>query len=164
MRLTLIGHERDDAQHVRVVRMRAQQLGLDESSVVLRGVVTRGEASEIVARAHVGVMPSSTIDASAGVASDPLFDYMAAGVAVVAPDATAAARIVRSANAGEVYQPGDASSLAQAIERFTDPYRCAAAGDAGQRVVLERYHWEQDAATLSRSVSLLARERHCIVA
>jgi hypothetical protein len=38
------------------------------------------------------------------------------------------------------------------------------AARSGQRAILDRYHWEQDAAILAASVSLVARSRGAAVA
>jgi hypothetical protein len=85
-------------------------------------------------------------------------------LAVISSDAAPAARIVRSTGAGEVFRTGDSAGLANAIERLSDPGTCATAARSGQRAILDRYHWEQDAAILAASVSLVARSRVAAVA
>jgi len=153
--MTLVGDGRD----MPVFRAQAERLGLTDAQVEFTGFVAHDEALSLVARADVGVVPHHAVEAWNTTIPNKLFDYMAAGLAVITSDAAPAARIVRSTGAGEVFRSGDAPDLARAITRLADPHRCAAAGDAGQRAILDRYHWEQDAATLARGVSLLAHHR-----
>jgi glycosyltransferase involved in cell wall biosynthesis len=151
--LTLVGDGRD----MPLFRAQAERLGLTRDEVDFRGFVPHEEALSIVARADVGLVPHHAVEAWNTTIPNKLFDYMAAGLAVITSDAAPAARIVRTTGAGEVFRAGDASDLAGAIERLVAPERCAAAARAGRRAILERYHWEQDAATLARAVSLVAR-------
>jgi glycosyltransferase involved in cell wall biosynthesis len=155
VRLTLVGDGRD----MPIFREQATRLGLTEAQVSFRGFVPHAEALDIVSKADVGIVPHHAVEAWNTTIPNKLFDYMAAGLAVITSDAAPAARIVRTTGAGEVFRAGDASDLARAIERLADPHRCAAAAESGQRAILERYHWEQDAATLSRAVSLVSRSR-----
>lgn len=153
--MTLLGDGRDMA----IFREHAARLGLTPEQVEFTGFVAHEQALSIVARAHVGVVPHRAVEAWNTTIPNKLFDYMAAGLAVITSDAAPVARVVRATRAGEVFRSGDASDLAGAIERLADPRRCAAAGDAGQRAILDRYHWEQDSATLVRAVSLLVHAR-----
>lgn len=153
VRLTLVGDGRDMA----IFREQAARLALTPNEVDFRGFLPHDEALSIVSKADVGIVPHHAVEAWNTTIPNKLFDYMAAGLAVITSDAAPAARIVRTTGAGEVFRAGDGSDLAGAIDRLADPQRCMAAAHAGQQAILDRYHWEQDAATLSRAVSLVAR-------
>jgi glycosyltransferase involved in cell wall biosynthesis len=159
-RLTLVGDGRD----MPLFREQAKRLALTEDEVVFRGFLPHDEALAVVAKADVGIVPHHAVEAWNTTIPNKLFDYMAAGLAVISSDAAPAARIVRSTGAGEVFRTGDSAGLANAIERLSDPGTCATAARSGQRAILDRYHWEQDAAILAASVSLVARSRGAAVA
>jgi glycosyltransferase involved in cell wall biosynthesis len=147
VRLTVVGAGRDE----QLLRAHARAAGLTDDDVLFTGYVPRHEdALRIVARADVGIVPSHATQQWQTSIANKLFDYMAAGLAVVTSDAAPSARVVRETGAGEVFRAGDAADLAGALERLVDPERRARVGEAGRRAVLTRYNWERDAATLCR--------------
>ena len=160
VRLTLVGDGRD----MSIFREQAARLNLSNTEVVFRGFLPHDEALAVVAGADVGIVPHHAVEAWNTTIPNKLFDYMAAGLAVITSDAAPAARVVRSTGAGEVFGTGNAAQLAEAIVRLSDPTRCAAAGHAGQQAILDRFHWERDSETLATSVSLVARSRGAAVA
>lgn len=160
VRLTLVGDGRD----MTIFREQAKRLALTDDEVSFRGFLAHDDALAVVAKADVGIVPHHAVEAWNTTIPNKLFDYMAAGLAVITSDAAPAARVVRTTGAGEVFRSGDASDLADAIVRLADPARCATAAAAGQRAIRDRYHWEQDAATLAAAVSLVARGRDAAVA
>lgn len=78
-----------------------------------------------------------------------LFQYMAAGIPVVAADYPQFREVVVDNGAGLLADTTDASSLAQAIgEILADPERGAEMGRRGHAAVVGKYHWERAADTL----------------
>jgi glycosyltransferase involved in cell wall biosynthesis len=160
VRLTLVGDGRD----MSIFREQAKRLALTDEEVSFRGRLAHDDALAVVAKADVGVVPHHAVEAWNTTIPNKLFDYMAAGLAVITSDAAPAARVVRTTGAGEVFRSGSADELADAIVRLADPVRCATASAAGQRAILDRYYWEQDSATLAAAVSLVAQGRDAAVA
>jgi glycosyltransferase involved in cell wall biosynthesis len=160
VRLTLVGDGRDGE----LFRAQAADLGLTGDQIVFTGYLPHGDALAVVARADVGVVPHHAVEAWNTTIPNKLFDYMAAGLAVITSDAAPAARIVRATGAGEVFRAGDAGDLAHAIERLADPQHCADAAHAGREAILRQYHWERDAERLLRAVRMLAPQREPAVA
>jgi glycosyltransferase involved in cell wall biosynthesis len=152
VRLSLIGDGRD----MPVFRTLANELRLDASIVEFLGRLPYQRALEIVAQADVGVVPHHADEAWNTTIPNKLFDYMAAGLAVVSSDAAPAARIMRETGAGAVFRSADALDLARAITELVDPVRRDAARTAGRRAILERYHWEQDEDRLLQALRRLA--------
>jgi glycosyltransferase involved in cell wall biosynthesis len=153
-RLTVAGRGRDAELFAR----RARDIGLTEKEVVFTGYIPRHEdALELVASADVGVVPFHVTGQWQASIPNKLFDYMAAGLAVVTSDTAPCARIVRETGAGEVFRAGDARDLTRALRRLTDPESRHAAGEAGRRAVLARYNWEHDAGILCRTVEAVAK-------
>src|SRR5581483_9376729 len=154
-RLTIVAQ----GEAVANIRARVAGAGLGEREVNVCANVPSGAVHAIVCGARLDSVPQPLENGDSAGRRTTVFDYMAAGLAVIASDASANAHIVRTTGAGEVFRAGDAAALACAIERMADPQCCDAAGRAAQRAILDRYHWEQDSAALARSVSVVARPR-----
>jgi glycosyltransferase involved in cell wall biosynthesis len=157
VRATIVGGGRD----AELFRARARELGLTADDVVFTGhLPDHRTALEIVERAAIGVIATRKSAESESTIPNKLFDYMAAGLAVVTSDIGPCARIVRETGAGEVFRAGDAADLAAAVRRLaSDPERRRAAGEAGRRAVLTRYNWERDASALRRVIEGVATRR-----
>lgn len=153
VRLTIVGSGRDAA----LFQDRARAAGLTDEAVRFTGYVSREEAMHAVASSDVGLLANHRTEQWQTSVPNKLFDYMAAGLAVVTSDAAPCARIVRETAAGEVFRAGDAADLARALERLTDPEVRTAAGEAGRRAVVKRYNWEKDSTTLLDVINSLAR-------
>lgn len=148
VRLTLIGAGRDDE----IFRERARALGLGPEAVEFCGYVENREAIRRVAEADVGLVPHRASEAWNTTIPNKLFDYMAAGLPVVASNAVPVERVLRETGAGEPYRSGDVDDLVRAVRRMLDPAHRLAAGEAGRRAVRERYNWEAASETLLASL------------
>jgi glycosyltransferase involved in cell wall biosynthesis len=154
VRLRIVGTGRDEE----LFRARVRGARLSDEDVLFTGYIPRHEdALGIVGAADVGIVPSHATAQWQTSIANKLFDYMAAGLAVVTSDAAPSARVVRETRSGEVFRAGDAGDLAAALLRLVDPSARQAAGEAGRRAVLSRYNWERDGATFCRVVRDVAR-------
>ena len=78
-----------------------------------------------------------------------LFEYMAAGLPVVASDFPAWRDIVEGNDCGICVDPTDPVAIAGAIEQLADqPERRRQMGANGRRMVLEKYNWEAESRRL----------------
>jgi glycosyltransferase involved in cell wall biosynthesis len=145
--LTIVGDGRDGD----ILRERAARVGLD-GSVQFTGRLDHADALAAVAAADVGVVPHHADEAWNTTIPNKLFDYMAAGLAVISSDAEPPARVLRETGAGVVFRSGDAASLRDAILSLLDPAVRAAMGAAGQTAIRERFNWEHDGGVLLRVV------------
>jgi glycosyltransferase involved in cell wall biosynthesis len=81
--------------------------------------------------------------------SNKLFEYMAAGLPVIASDLPAWRKIVLGTGCGLVADPYDPEAIAAAIEHLlTNPNEAEAMGERGQAAVRERFNWEREAPLL----------------
>ncbi len=143
--LTVIGDGRDDAE----LRRQAQRLQLGPPTLTFAGRLPNDAALRVVARADVGIVPHLANESWNTTVPNKLFDYMAAGLAVVSSDAAPCRRIVTDTGSGLVYRSGDPADLARAIEELMPDSVRTACGRAGQAAVLDRYNWESDCARLA---------------
>jgi glycosyltransferase involved in cell wall biosynthesis len=74
-----------------------------------------------------------------------LFEYMAAGIPVIASDFAGYRRIIEEANCGLVVDPLDPDQLAEAIRFLLDsPEERMRLGRNGRKAVEERYNWRSE--------------------
>jgi glycosyltransferase involved in cell wall biosynthesis len=81
--------------------------------------------------------------------SNKLFEYMAAGIPVIASDLPSWREIVVGTGCGLVADPRDHAAVAAAIEYLlTHPEQAEAMGERGRTAVRERFNWEGEAVRL----------------
>ena len=135
------------------LRALAAELDLAES-VFFIGRCTR--VADLLAVSDVCVLSSK-----AEGFSNAILEYMAAGRAVVATDVGGAREAVVEGETGYLVRPGDdAGMAARIVSLLADPTRARALGEAGRRVVEQKFSCEaQLKNTLKLYERLLARAR-----
>jgi len=129
--------------------------GLD--GVVLAGAVAHERMPACLAAADVGVAPFD-VEAHGplrlGFYWSPLkvFEYMAAGLPVVAPDLDRLRGIVRHEREGLLYDARDPDGLASAIERLKDPREREALGRAARERVVREFGWDVHCRRLEAAI------------
>ncbi len=79
-----------------------------------------------------------------------VFEYMAAGLPVIASDLPALREIVEGSGAGICVDPRDSLEVARAINFLLEnPEQMQALGRCGQQAVAERYNWASEAQALT---------------
>ncbi len=155
VRLTLIGpvgeSGLDEEMRGRAGWPRVDQLGLCDRSTV---------AAEL-ARARVGfVLWHPTRKHAEGAVPVKLFEYLAAGLPVIASDFPAIRDVVEQADVGVLVDPHDVDEITAAVRTLLDdPEGAAAMGKRGRELVRERYTWDSQAAILVGLYAELAEER-----
>jgi glycosyltransferase involved in cell wall biosynthesis len=78
-----------------------------------------------------------------------LFEYMAAGVPVIASNFPLWRSIVEGSGAGLIVDPEDPHAIASAMRWIlANPSQAAAMGMRGRQAVLDRFNWNTEAAKL----------------
>src|SRR6185436_376433 len=121
-----------------------RQAATGVDGVVFTGAVRYDQMPACLAAAHIGVAPFD-VAAHAPLALDfywsplKIFEYMATGLPVVAPDIPRLRRIVTDGREGILYAAADPDALAQALDRLVDdaPVRTALGAAARNRAVHE---------------------------
>src|SRR5262249_47985123 len=109
------------------------------------------------AGADIGVAPFD-VTAHAPLAQDfywsPLkvFEYMAAGLPVVAPRIERLTGIVRDASEGLLYDPADPDALALALERLANPVERAAFGARARERAVQHFSWRRHCERLDEAI------------
>ena len=150
---TIIGDGRAAAQFEALARERS----LDQSWVKLLGFIPYQEALPLLAKSDVGVIPHLANESWNTTIPNKLFDYMAAGVAVLTSEARPAQRVVEATGCGLSFQGGDPQSAAGAIERLWREGETAEMGRRGQAAIRDEFNWERDGERLLQAMESLSR-------
>ena len=153
--LDLIGDGRD-YDHF---RGHAATLGLTTEHLTFHGRVAHDRAIALVAHAHVGLVPHKATASWNATIPNKLFDYMAAGLAVISSDAWPAGRVIRETGSGLVFRSGNDTELAGTIRRCLDVRTWDQYRRAGQHAIRTKYNWESDSRILLDVVSRVGNRR-----
>ena len=121
------------------------------------GLAPRAQIPALVAGFDIALQPSAVAYAS------PLkiFEYMAAGCAIVAPDQPNIREILRDGETALLFAPGDAAAMWQAVRRLAaDPALRARLGGAAKAEIAARdFTWEGNARRVVALAESLRRAR-----
>ena len=147
-RLEILGGRRDSGNWQRISSL-AAEFGLGDR-LVMRQAADQATVRELLGRAGVAVWPGSARSQIAARHTSPLklFEYLAAGCAVLAPDLPAARSVLTPGENALLFKPDDPRSLAEGLERlWGDPQLARDLGRKG-RELARSYTWEQRGLTL----------------
>lgn len=146
-----------------LARVRTESRGMD--SVVIAGAVPHGLMPACLAAADIGVAPfdvSAHRPLSLGFYWSPLkiFEYMAAGLPVVAPRVDRLPSLVGHDREGVLYDPFTTTALADALERLADDaaLRARLGRSARERAVRD-YSWRAHCEALADAIERARRSR-----
>jgi glycosyltransferase involved in cell wall biosynthesis len=137
--------------------VRAEAMGLD--NVVFAGAIPHEQMPAALAATHIGVAPfdiGAHKPLSLGFYWSPLkmFEYMAAGLPVVAPAVARIPQLVEHGREGLLYDPSDPGALAGALERLCDAPLRKTLGAAARARAVREYGWKAHCEALSSAFSL----------
>lgn len=121
------------------------------------GVLNRSEIWSLLAQARFGLVTLHPSAAHYGAWPVKLFEFMYAGIPVIASDFPLWREIIDQAGCGLLVDPLDPAAIAQAIEYLrTHPDEAEAMGRRGRHAVEARYNWEREEAKLQEIFGRLA--------
>jgi lipopolysaccharide/colanic/teichoic acid biosynthesis glycosyltransferase/glycosyltransferase involved in cell wall biosynthesis len=128
------------------------------SLVEHKGQLSRSQIAEVLGRAKVGLVLLHPTGNYVNAQPNKLFEYMSAGLPVVASDFPLWRKIVGSTKCGLVADPLNPAAIAEALVwLFRHPARAAEMGLNGQRAVAEKYNWERESKYLIATYAELQR-------
>jgi glycosyltransferase involved in cell wall biosynthesis len=136
-------------------RVRQAAEGID--TIVLTGALPHDRMPAALAGADIGVAPFDTgahAPLSLGFYWSPLkvFEYMAAGLPVVAPAVDRIPSLVAHGREGLLYDPGVRDGLADALLTLTDPALRRRLGAAARERAVRDYSWTAHCAALDAAI------------
>ena len=112
-------------------------------------VLGREGVREVMARSRAGLVTLLPLPSYLDSLPIKMFEYMSAGLPVIASDFPLWRGIVQRHACGLCVDPSDPAAIAQAIrEVLDDPAAAAAMGQAGREAVHAHYHWPRAEADL----------------
>lgn len=134
-----------------------RQYGLEED-VRIPGPVPHEEVFSVLAQSHIGVAILHPDPNYVESLHTKLFEYMAAGLPVVASNFPLWKEIVEGNECGLTVNPLDPKEIAQAIEYLlTHPEEACRMGENGRRAAVEKYNWEREEKKLLQLYEELLR-------
>jgi glycosyltransferase involved in cell wall biosynthesis len=113
------------------------------------GYLSRGQVADLLGRVRAGIVIFHPEPNNVTAMPNKLFEYMAAGIPVIASDFPLWREIVEGANCGILVDPLCPRSIAQAIEYLlTHPVEAEAMGGRGRMAVENSYNWNTEARKL----------------
>ena len=140
-RLVLVG----DGQTRPSVASKIQKNGL-RHAVIMTGAIAHTSVPEMLSIADVAVVPSAPVPASRGGTGTPLklFEYMAAGKAIVATALNQATEVIQDGHNGLLVEAGDVNRFAEAmLTLLNDPVERGRLGQNARQQAIEQYSWEK---------------------
>jgi glycosyltransferase involved in cell wall biosynthesis len=128
-----------------VVAQKVMRNGLGHA-VIMTGAIAHTRVPEMVSIAEVAVVPAAPLPASRGGTGTPLklFEYMAAGKAIVATSLNQAAEVIQDGHNGVLVEAGDVNGFAKAmLDLLDDTVKRGHLGQNARQHAVEQYSWEQ---------------------
>jgi glycosyltransferase involved in cell wall biosynthesis len=123
------------------------------------GHLNRTEVAQLLGRARAGLILHHPRGNYLDGQPTKLFEYMSAGLPVVASNIPVCRQIVEPAECGLLADPLNPRAIADALLwLLRHPAEAAQMGRNGQRAVLEKYNWERESEGLIAAYSELAGE------
>lgn len=151
VRLNLAGHffERELAEELK------QYPGW--SRVNEMGYLGRTEVRDVLMRSRVGLVTLHPIINYQDALPVKMFEYMVAGIPVIASDFPLWREIIEKDKCGVCVDPHDPSAIAEAIDYLiTNPDLARRMGENGRKAVFERYNWAIEEAKLHKFYASIA--------
>lgn len=115
-------------------------------AVIMTGSIAHSQVPEMLSIADVAVVPSAPVTASLGGTGTPLklFEYMAAGKAIVATAHKESAEVIRDGHSGLLVETGDANRFAEVtLNLINDPDERNRLGQNARQQAVTQYSWEE---------------------
>ncbi|HUW93229.1 MAG TPA: glycosyltransferase family 4 protein [Bacteroidales bacterium] len=136
--LTIAG----DGRYVKELKILTDELGLN-SQVSFRGKVAKHEAESLISQSDLAVLPHVRSVQSDNSSPNKLFEYMAAGIPVLASNCISIKRVIDDTDSGISYvydSPEDFS--VRFMEVYQNRSLLHSKGENGRNAVKNLYNWE----------------------
>ena len=126
--------------------------------VHLHGTLDRSRVSALLHSVRIGIVVEHPVPNYVNGKPTKLFEYMAAGLPVIASDFPEWRKIVHAADCGLLVDPLSPKAIAEAIQYLLfHPQQAEAMGRRGLCAVREQYNWSQEEKKLIDLYSVLAQ-------
>lgn len=117
--------------------------------VTFKGWLSQKEAYKEMQSANIGLICFLPVPNHIYSVPNKIFEYMVAGIPVVASDLYLLRKVVEINNCGICVNPQDPKEIAKAIEYLIEhPEEAEKMGENGRKAVLNKYNWEEESKKL----------------
>lgn len=117
--------------------------------VTFHGLVDRTKMAELLGRVRAGLVLFHPLPNHVDAQPNKMFEYMSAGVPVIASDFPLWRQIIDGAQCGLLVDPGDPRAIAEAVRWvIAHPDEAEAMGRRGREAVEHTYNWDAEGARL----------------
>ena len=151
-----------DGRYLAELKALTVRLGIG-TNVTFKGKVAKTEAESLISRSDLAVLPHIRSVQSDNSSPNKLFEYMAAGIPVLASDCTSIKRVIDTTDSGVTYINDSPENLALKLrELYLDRDKLKLKGNNGRKAVIEHYNWETSAVSLIEMYSSLSVGDNCL--
>jgi len=119
------------------------------SKVVFHGWLSRSDVTKLLNRVRAGLLLFHPIPNHINAQPNKMFEYMAAGIPVIASNFPLWTEIIKKENCGIAIDPLDESSISDALRWILEnPDKAELMGQNGRRAILSKYNWKIESNTL----------------
>lgn len=126
-----------------------------EQSVTIHGWLDHQQVDELMAEANVGALTYRVCPHWNHTIPNKIFDYMLAGLPVLATEVTPIKRIINETESGLVCRDLDVRDIAEKLQRLRSPELRATMGKNGVNAVQSKYNWANDEKKLHAVIESL---------
>lgn len=151
-----------DGRYLAELKALTVRLGIG-TNVTFKGKIAKTEAESLISRSDLAVLPHIRSVQSDNSSPNKLFEYMAAGIPVLASDCTSIKRVIDTTDSGVTYINDSPENLALKLrELYLDRDKLKLKGNNGRKAVIEHYNWETSAVSLIEMYSSLSVGDNCL--
>jgi glycosyltransferase involved in cell wall biosynthesis len=137
-----------DGKYSAFLRAQVKTLGLQDF-VIFFGMVSKDKTEEFMSKADVGLIPHIRSEQSDNSSPNKLFEYMAAGLPVLASNCSSVKRIINETDIGVTYVYNSPVDFADVVKRlYNDHEKRVIFAYNGKKEVAEKYNWERGSVSL----------------
>lgn len=133
------------------------ELGL-EDHVIIHGWLDQADVDRLMDQANVGALTYRVCGHWNHTIPNKIFDYMLAGLPVLATEVIPIARIIRENECGLVCRDQNVNDVALNLLELRDPALRQRLGANGHEAIKEKYSWESDETKLRRVIDQLEHQ------
>jgi len=125
------------------------------------GFLNRNEVAQVLARSKAGLVTLHPVINYIDAFPVKMFEYMSAGLPVIASDFSLWREIIEGNNCGICVNPLDPKEIADAIKYIIDnPKEAQKMGENGKKAILEKYNWGVEEKKLLRVYNELLKDKN----
>ena len=137
-----------DGKYSHILKDQVRKLSL-QKFVEFFGMVSKEKTEDLMKKADLGLIPHIRSEQSDNSSPNKLFEYMAAGLPVLASDCISVKRVIAETEIGRTYIFDSPTDFKHVLKKLYDEKRESVIfASNGTKAIREKYNWEQSSVSL----------------